>query len=110
MVRRRPLLAVLAALSEGRSVTPAELEAARRRGPVFVEAARIGYVVVDRSRASEALVDLATSALDLEKIGTAGHRELYRPRPPAPVTASMSARDTAGAPISPPTRRPGGQQ
>jgi hypothetical protein len=109
MVRRRPVLAALAALSEGRSLPPAELDAVRQRGPGFVAAARLGYVVVDRSRASQNLVDFAASALDLEKIGEAGHRELYRPRAPAPVTASMSARDTPGVPIPPPAGRPGGQ-
>ena len=96
MARRRPVLAVLAALSEGRDVSPAELEEARRRGPEFVDAARIGYVVVDRSRASQALVAFATSAFSLEKIAEADHRELYRPRPPGAITASMSAPDTAG--------------
>jgi hypothetical protein len=110
MVRRRPVLAVLAALSERRSVTPAELEAARRRGPGFVAAARLGYVVVDRSRASQNLIDLATSAFDLEKIGEAGHRELYRPRAPAPATALMSARGVAVAPVPLPAGRPGGLQ
>ncbi len=109
MIKRRPVLAVLAALSEGRDVSPAALEEARRRGPVFVDAAGIGYVVVDRLRASPALVALATSALNLEKIAEAGHRELYRPRAPAPVTASMSVQDAA-APIAPSTGRPGGQQ
>ncbi len=110
MVKRRPVLAALAALSEGREVSPADLDEATRRGPVFVNAAGIGYVVVDRLRASPALVALATSAFNLEKIAEAGDRELYRPRASAPVTASMSARDPAGAPTSPPTGRPGGQQ
>jgi len=110
MVKRRPVLAALAALSEGRDVPPAELEEARHRGPAFVDAAKIGYVVVDRSRASQALVDLATSALNLEKIAEAGHRDLYRPRPPAAITAAASTPDTAGPPISPRDGRSGGRQ
>jgi hypothetical protein len=88
MARRRPVLAVLAALSEGRIVSQAKLDEALRLGPGFVEAARVGYVVVDRSRASRDLVDLATRALDLERIGEAGARELYRPRASASVPAS----------------------
>jgi hypothetical protein len=90
MIRRRPVLAVLAALSEGRTVPEADIETALRRGPAFVKAARIGYVVVDRSRVGQALRDAATRILDLEKIGEAGNRELYRPRPPALRLASAS--------------------
>jgi hypothetical protein len=97
MVRRRPVLAVLAALSEGKPISEADLAAALRRGPAFVEAARVGYVVVDRSRASDDLVDVATRVLDLEKIGEAGARELYRPRGPASVLASAG-------PLRPPPR------
>jgi len=92
MARRRPVLAVLSTLSEGRNVSPAELEEARRRGPRFVETARLGYVVVDRSRASQALVDAAVDLLDLERISEAGHRELYRPRATPAVLASTSNR------------------
>ena len=110
MVKRRPVLAVLAALSEGRDVSPAELDEARHRGPVFVDTAKIGYVVVDRSRASQALVALATSALNLEKIAEAGYRDLYRPRPPASITAAVAAPDTADPPIPPRAGRPGGQR
>jgi hypothetical protein len=110
MIKRRPVLAVLAALSEGRGVTPAEREAAKRRGPGFVTAARLGYVVVDRSRASQDLVDVATSTLDLEKIGESGSRELYRPRAPVSVTASVSAPGRTAPLNPPPAGRPGGQQ
>jgi hypothetical protein len=90
MVQRRPVLAVLAALSEGKTVSEADLDRAFERGPAFVEAARVGYVVVDRTRASQNLVDVATKALELEKIGEAGARVLYRPRPSASVLASTS--------------------
>lgn len=80
VIRRRPVLAVLMALSEGRAVSEADVEQAVRRAPGFVQAARVGYVVVDRSRASAPLVEFATRALQLEKIGEADGRELYRPR------------------------------
>jgi hypothetical protein len=79
-VTRRPVLAVLVALSEGRTVSAAEFEEARARGAAFVRTANIGYVVMDRSRTSPPLVDAATAILDLQKIGQSGTRELYRPR------------------------------
>jgi hypothetical protein len=79
-VKRRPVLAVLLALSEGRTVAPAEFEEARARGVAFVRTANIGYVVMDRSRTSPSLVDAATAILELQKIGQSGTRELYRPR------------------------------
>ena len=78
--RRRPVLAALMALSEGRDVPAGDLDAARRRGRTFVQAANLGYVVVDRQRAGPRLIDFAIEAMDLEKIGQAGDRELYRPR------------------------------
>jgi len=110
MARRRPVLAVLAALSERREVSPAELEEARRRGAEFVATVQLGYVVVDRSRASQALVAFATSAFSLEKIGEADERELYRPRPPASATVAVSEPDTANPTIPPRASQPGGRQ
>ncbi len=41
---------------------------------------RLGYVVIDRTRASAELVEFASRVLVLEKIGASGGRELYRPR------------------------------
>ena len=79
-IRRRPVLAALMALSEGRDVPAGDLDVAKRRGRTFVQAANLGYVVVDRQRAGPRLVDFAIEAMDLEKIGEAGDRELYRPR------------------------------
>jgi hypothetical protein len=71
-------------------VPAAALDEARRHGPKFVEAARIGYVVVDRSRSSRALIEAATSTLGLEKIGEAGTRDLYRPRVSAALAGGPS--------------------
>lgn len=100
MARRRPVLAALLALSEGRGVTQTEVDAAIALGPQFVETAHLGYVVVDRRRAAPALVNLAVRAMDLEKIGEAGDRELYRPREPgfsaAPIRRSSARFDIAG--------------
>jgi hypothetical protein len=78
--RRRPVLAALMALSEGHDVPAGDLNVAKRRGRTFVQAANLGYVVVDLQRAGPRLVDFAVEAMDLEKIGQAGDRVLYRPR------------------------------
>jgi hypothetical protein len=87
---RRPVLRSLALLSEHQPV-PSELdEAAARSGAQFVRAARIGYVVVDRSRASSELEAFAARVLNLEKIGQSDQRVLYRPR----VEASLGAAGT----------------
>jgi hypothetical protein len=80
LVRRRPVLAALMALSEGREVSAGELESAKGRGRTFIQAANVGYVVIDRQRAGPRLIDFAREAMDLERIGAAGGRELYRPR------------------------------
>ncbi len=81
-VRRRPVLAVMMALSEGRPVSQAEMDEAVRRAPTFVHAVKLGYVVVDRSRATTDLADAAISILDLEKIGAVGQPRVV---PSAPV-------------------------
>ena len=94
-MKRRPVLAVLLALSEGRTVPQAQLDEAAARGAAFVRAANIGYVVIDRTRASPALADAAITILGLEKIGQSGARELYRPRHSELGTTSVSARATS---------------
>ncbi len=100
-IRRRPVLALLMALSEGRTASETDTAAAARRGPAFVEAARIGYVVVDRSRATPELVDVATGVLRLEKIGESRDRVLYRPRASQP--AALARGDVAA--VGPPDER-----
>lgn len=78
-VKRRPVLALLMALSEGREVSQADIDAASARAPAFVRAVNLGYVVMDRTRTSPALVDAAITVLRLQRIGVSGTRELYRP-------------------------------
>jgi hypothetical protein len=67
-------------LSEGGDVS----EEAKARlidlGPVWTERSKIGFVVVDRARTSEALRAFAIGALRLEHVETEGDLELYRPR------------------------------
>lgn len=75
-----PVLSALMALSEGRPLTPeAEYDAWRARHR-FLARARVGYVVIDTSRAPRALRDFAIQLLDLEPIAADMGFELYRPR------------------------------
>ena len=77
--RRRPILNALIELSEGRELSDDRRVALKSVAASFVHAARLGYVVVDRSRASPALIAFAIETLGLEKIATSGDRDLYRP-------------------------------
>jgi hypothetical protein len=78
--RRRPVLGALMALSEGRRVSPVELAAARERAATFLARGHIGYVVIDRLRASPEFSNTARHLLDLELLTESGDRCLYRPR------------------------------
>jgi len=49
-------------------------------GPAWTEQSKIGFVVIDRPRTSQALRDFAIGALRLEHVETDGDLELYRPR------------------------------
>jgi hypothetical protein len=82
MARQRqfPLVEAFAALSEGKTLPPERLAALRSRGPGFVRRAGIGYIVIDRSRASSDLIQFAITTLNLEKIQDGSPFELYRPR------------------------------
>jgi hypothetical protein len=79
-VRQRPILYALMGLSEGRPVPDAELGMLRVMAPLFIRRARLGYVVVDRTRASDDLVRFAIDTLGLEKVASSPGRDLYRPR------------------------------
>jgi hypothetical protein len=78
-VRRRPILNALIELSEGREISDERRQALKSVAASFVRGARLGYVVVDRSRASRPLIAFAVETLGLEKLGTWGERDLYRP-------------------------------
>jgi hypothetical protein len=86
-IRRRPILAALMTLSEGGKIPEEEIERLTAIAPAFVEHSHLGYVVVDRARASERLTTFAVRVLSLEKIGEDGSYELYRPRPGLAVSA-----------------------
>jgi hypothetical protein len=90
-IQRRPVLAVLMALSEGRTVSQADVDAAAGRAAGFVHASNLAYVVMDRSRMDPRFVEVAMTILDLEQIGQSGMRELYRPRASRPGAVVASA-------------------
>ncbi len=81
-IRARPVLKALMLLSEGRRVPPFLAQLAASHAPGFVERARLGYVVIDKTRASPEIVAFATRVLNLERIAGGATRDLYRPRPP----------------------------
>lgn len=91
--RRFPTLEQLMALSEGRTLTPGQVDALLTDAPEFAARARIGWVVIHPSHAPPALEALAIRAFDLERVGADGDAVLYRPRAPLPIARA--------APIAP---------
>jgi hypothetical protein len=65
-------------LSEGRPLDPSRRQTLVEDGAAWTRRVRLGFVVVDRARAPEALRDFAIDALDLELIDASGEFELYR--------------------------------
>jgi hypothetical protein len=77
--RGHPVLHALYVLSEGRSLTSDEETAARAKGRGFLRRARVGYVIVDRARATRDLTAFVESALRLQKIDEDDRYTLYLP-------------------------------
>ena len=78
-VRRIDMIDALIVLSEGGAI-PAQREAVLvANGPAFVRESNVGFVIIDRLRASRSLVDLAVRALHLELVEVDGPFELYKP-------------------------------
>jgi hypothetical protein len=78
-LRRRPVLNALVELSEKNELDPRTESRARQDVDEFVEQARLGYVVIDTSRATPELRDFAIDLFGLRKVETAGVFELYVP-------------------------------
>lgn len=78
-VRRDPMVDGLIRLSEGQALDPARQEALVAGGAAWAKRVQLGFVVIDRARASEALRDVAVRALGLQLIDVSGEFELYRP-------------------------------
>ncbi len=75
-----PTMRVLVELSEpGRSVEPAAVEAGRRGGRAFLARSCVGYVVLNRRKASAGLRAAAVEMLGLETVHADERYELLRP-------------------------------
>jgi hypothetical protein len=78
-VRRDPMVDALIRLSENEPLDPAQRDALAARGASWAQRAQLGFVVVDRARAPDALRDFAIRALGLQLIDASGEFELYLP-------------------------------
>jgi hypothetical protein len=78
-IRQNDVVDALFVLSEGGSLSPSRETGLVERGPSFIREARIGFVVIDSSRAPEALRHFALRAFRLEFVDAEGGLELYRP-------------------------------
>lgn len=96
--RRFPVLDALITLSAGEALTPEQRQAAFARRPRFIRRSRLGYVVIDTSRASPHLRRFAIHVLNLVKLDEDGTYELFAPDlatlepdtdPPARVADSL---------------------
>jgi hypothetical protein len=85
-MRSNTVIDALMILSENRTIAPAHQDALLRGGANFVRSYKIGFVVIDRARASDELREMAIRALALDRVETDGVFELYVPR--IPVTAA----------------------
>ena len=79
-IRSNRVLDVLIRLSANRNLPVGSPRRSTRGGKRFIERAKIGYVVIDRNRASEALVEFAMRTFCLELIERDHALELYRPQ------------------------------
>jgi hypothetical protein len=78
--RRDPMLDALIWLSEGRELDVSRWRSLVETGPVFIERANVGFVVIDRRRTTRAMREFANTAFDLQLIDADGDFELYAPR------------------------------
>lgn len=89
--RRFPVISALITLSEGSALAPEAAERARRAAPLFLRRARVGFVVIDRSRASRKLRRFAVEILGLIRVDRQWPYELLVPQ------ASLCDGGTGGA-------------
>jgi len=76
--RRDPMVAALMTLSEDGRIDPADQDQLTLQGPALAARAHIGFVVIDRDRASLALRNFAIRAMRLQLVDADGMFELYR--------------------------------
>ena len=82
--RETPVLSAFITLSERRPLTEAQAFAATEKADEFLRRTRLGYVVVDETRASPPLVGFAIDLLGLTLVEREGPMALYVPRAPSP--------------------------
>jgi hypothetical protein len=80
-IRRIDMIDALIVLSEGGMLLPGREAALIASGPTFVREAKLGFVIVDRGRASRPLIDFARRALRLRLVAADGLFDLYQPSP-----------------------------
>ena len=80
--RRLPVTSALIDISEGRKLTPWQMQRAFAAVDDFLRATNLGYVVMERGAVSDDLRDFATGLLGLTKIAEADGYELFAPRSP----------------------------
>lgn len=85
--RGMKVIRTLMDLSEGRRINPARLESFIERAHSVLPQQRIGYVVIDTTRASPQLIAFARAAYDLELVATDGPQHLYRTELASPTPA-----------------------
>jgi hypothetical protein len=79
-MRSNAMIDAMIVLSEGEDI-PADTRARLiDLGPGWAERSKIGFVVIDRARTSDALRSFAMDAFGLEHVESDGDLELYRPR------------------------------
>jgi hypothetical protein len=77
--RRDHILDALIRLSEGEQIAASRETQLLSLGPAFVERSALGFVIIDRARASDALREFAIRLLSLQYVESDGVFELYRP-------------------------------
>jgi len=78
-IRSYPMLDALIRLSEGKPLDPGNDELVAADAPRFLDRANVGYVVIDHTRATPALVDFAIRTLQLDELESDGPFVLYSP-------------------------------
>lgn len=78
-IRSDVMLDALMRLSEGHLLEPGAADRLAANAPYFLARANVGYVVIDHTRASPALVRFAMQTLNLEELEADGPFVLYRP-------------------------------
>jgi hypothetical protein len=82
-MRSDAVIGALMTLSEHRTISPERREALTQGAAGFIRSNKIGFVVIDRARASDELRDIAIRAFGLECVQIDGDFELYVPHPHA---------------------------